>query len=192
MGFHSGRAGNQLCVGGRWPRRVRGEAGIAHRSARGSLPGGPPGRAWTVPFVLLAGGRLWPRRATPQKGLQVLAEARALATTRGTLLGGGDVSAQGELLYSPASRAVCGLDAGADPVARREAETWLQPALDVAHRQEAKSLELRAAMSLSRLWQQQGKRAEARDLLAPIYCWFTEGFDTPDLQDAKALLDELK
>ena len=72
-----------------------------------------------------------------------------------------------------------------------EAEAWLQRALDVARRQEAKSLELRAAMSLSRLWQQQGKRAEAHALLAPIYGWFTEGFDTADLQEAKALLDEL-
>jgi predicted ATPase len=72
-----------------------------------------------------------------------------------------------------------------------EAETWLQRALDVARRQEAKSLELRAAMSLSRLWQQQGKRAEAYELLALIYGWFTEGFDTADLQDAKALLEEL-
>jgi predicted ATPase len=74
---------------------------------------------------------------------------------------------------------------------QEEAETWLQRALDVACRQEAKSLELRAAMSLSRLWQQQGKRAEAYALLAPIYEWFTEGFDTADLQDAKALLEEL-
>ena len=73
-----------------------------------------------------------------------------------------------------------------------EAEAWLQQALDVARRQQAKSLELRAAMSLSRLWQQQGKRSEARDLLAPIYGWFTEGFDTADLQDAKALLDALE
>ena len=72
-----------------------------------------------------------------------------------------------------------------------EAEAWLQRALDVARRQEAKSLELRAAMSLSRLWQQQGKQAEARALLAPIYGWFTEGFDTADLQEAKALLEEL-
>ena len=72
-----------------------------------------------------------------------------------------------------------------------EAETWLRRALDVARRQEAKSLELRAATSLSRLWQQQGKRAEAHELLAPIYGWFTEGFDTADLQDAKALLEEL-
>ena len=72
-----------------------------------------------------------------------------------------------------------------------EAEAWLQRALDVARRQEAKSLELRAAMSLSRLWQQQGKRDEARALLAPIYGWFTEGFDTADLQEAQALLEEL-
>jgi predicted ATPase len=67
----------------------------------------------------------------------------------------------------------------------------LQRALDVARRQEAKALELRAAMSLSRLWQQQGKRAEAHALLAPVYGWFTEGFDTTDLQEAKALLEEL-
>jgi predicted ATPase len=72
-----------------------------------------------------------------------------------------------------------------------EAETWLQRALDIARRQEAKSLELRAAMSLARLWQQQGKQAEARALLAPIYGWFTEGFDTADLQEARALLEQL-
>jgi predicted ATPase len=61
----------------------------------------------------------------------------------------------------------------------------------VARRQQAKSWERRAALSLSRLWQQQGKRQEAYDVLAPIYHWFTEGFDTADLQDAKALLDTL-
>jgi predicted ATPase len=73
-----------------------------------------------------------------------------------------------------------------------EAEAWLQQALDVARRQEAKALELRAAMSLSRLRQQQGKQAEARALLAPIYGWFTEGFDTADLQEAKELLEDLQ
>jgi predicted ATPase len=72
-----------------------------------------------------------------------------------------------------------------------EAEACFQQALDIARRQEAKALELRAAMSLSRLWQQQGKRAAARALLAPIYTWFTEGFDTVDLQEARVLLDEL-
>jgi predicted ATPase len=72
-----------------------------------------------------------------------------------------------------------------------EAEACFQRALDVARHQEAKALELRAAMSLTRLWQQQGKRDEARGLLAPVYGWFTEGFDTADLQEAKALLDAL-
>jgi predicted ATPase len=62
----------------------------------------------------------------------------------------------------------------------------------VARRQQAKSWELRAATSLARLWQQQGKRAEARELLAPVYGWFTEGFETADLQEAKALLDALE
>jgi adenylate cyclase len=74
---------------------------------------------------------------------------------------------------------------------QEEAEAWLQRALDVARRQEAKALELRAAMSLARLWQQQGKRDEASQLLGEVYGWFTEGFDTTDLQEAKALLEEL-
>jgi predicted ATPase len=64
--------------------------------------------------------------------------------------------------------------------------------LAIARRQEAKSWELRAAMSLSRLWQRQGKREEADQLLAPIYGWFTEGFDTADLQEAMALLEALR
>jgi predicted ATPase len=67
----------------------------------------------------------------------------------------------------------------------------LQRALDVACRHEVKALELRAAMSLSRLYQQQGKKEEARQMLAEVYNWFTEGFDTKDLQEAKALLEEL-
>jgi len=72
-----------------------------------------------------------------------------------------------------------------------EAEVCFQQALDIARRQQAKSLELRAATSLSRLWQHQGKRQEARQLLAEVYRWFTEGFDTADLQEARVLLDEL-
>jgi TOMM system kinase/cyclase fusion protein len=71
------------------------------------------------------------------------------------------------------------------------AETCLRQALDIARHQQAKSWELRVAQSLARLWQQQGKQAEARELLAPIYGWFTEGFDTADLQEAKALLEAL-
>jgi predicted ATPase len=71
----------------------------------------------------------------------------------------------------------------------QEAEACFQKAIDVARSQSTKSLELRAAMSLSRLWQRQDKRDEARKLLAEIYGWFTEGFDTADLKDAKTLLD---
>ena len=72
-----------------------------------------------------------------------------------------------------------------------EAEAYFQQALAVARCQQATSWELRAATSLARLWQQQGKRGEAYELLAPVYGWFTEGFDTPDLQEAKALLEGL-
>ena len=72
-----------------------------------------------------------------------------------------------------------------------QAEACFLQALEIARRQEAKALELRAAMSLSRLWQEQGKREAARNLLAPIYAWFTEGFDTLDLQEAKTLLEIL-
>jgi predicted ATPase len=72
-----------------------------------------------------------------------------------------------------------------------QAETCFQQAFAVARCQQAKSLELRAAMSLARLWQQQGQCQEAHNLLAPVYGWFTEGFDTADLQEAKALLEEL-
>jgi TOMM system kinase/cyclase fusion protein len=87
---------------------------------------------------------------------------------------------QGELLLARAMEH----DAGA--------ETYFRQALDIARYQQARSLELRAAMSLARLWQSQGKHIAARDLLAPIYGWFTEGFDTADLQEARALLDALQ
>jgi predicted ATPase len=72
-----------------------------------------------------------------------------------------------------------------------KAEAYFERALAVARQQQAKSWELRSAMSMARLWRDQGKRDEARELLAPVYGWFTEGFDTRDLKEAKALLDEL-
>ncbi len=75
---------------------------------------------------------------------------------------------------------------------QKEAEECFQKAIEVARKQQAKSLELRAVMSLSRLWQQQSKKEEARQMLAEVYGWFTEGFDTADLQEAKALLAELE
>ena len=72
-----------------------------------------------------------------------------------------------------------------------KAEAYLERALTVARRQQAKSWELRAAMSVARLWRDQGKSQQARELFAPVYGWFTEGFDTRDLKEAKALLDHL-
>jgi predicted ATPase len=72
-----------------------------------------------------------------------------------------------------------------------KAEAYFEWALTAARQQQAKSWELRAAMSMARLWREQGKRDEARDLLAPVYGWFTEGFDTVDLKEAKSLLNEL-
>ena len=72
-----------------------------------------------------------------------------------------------------------------------ESEAYFERALAVARQQQAKSWELRAAMSLARLWRDQGKPQQARELLAPVYGWFTEGFDTRDLKEAKALLEEL-
>ena len=74
----------------------------------------------------------------------------------------------------------------------QKAQTYFERALIVARQQQAKSWELRAAMSMARLWRDQGKREEARELLAPVYGWFTEGHDTLDLKEAKALLGELQ
>ena len=79
-------------------------------------------------------------------------------------------------------------------IARRniaEGAACFERAIETARRHQAKSLELRAAVSLARLWGEQGQREEARDLLAPVYGWFIEGFDTTDLKEAKSLLDEL-
>jgi predicted ATPase len=116
----------------------------------------------------------------PEAGLTALREALALVETTGERYYAAELHRlQGELLLQHATLEVS------------HAETCFQQALAIARRQQAKALELRAAMSLSRLWQLQGKREAARVLLAPVYGWFTEGFDTADLQEAKVLLDEL-
>ncbi len=80
---------------------------------------------------------------------------------------------------------------GAALLCSRRREGIFREAIEIARRQEAKLWELRASASLARLWQRQGKKTEARDLLLPLYDWFTEGFDTQDMKDAKAQLDEL-
>jgi len=84
------------------------------------------------------------------------------------------------------------LSLGRDAAQPAEAEQCFQRALVIARDQQAKSWELRAATSLGRLWRATGRGDDARELLLPVYTWFTEGHDTPDLQDAKALLNELR
>jgi predicted ATPase len=157
----------------------QGEAGLA-LVYQGIAAWRTTGAVLHVPYLCTVLAEVVAHLGHPEDGLQALAEAHTLVE-------------QHEERYWEAEiyrlRGVLLLRQPGTPQA--EAEAWLQRALDVARRQEAKSLELRAAMSLSRLWQQQGKRQEAHDLLAPIYGWFTEGFDTADLQEAQALLEEL-
>ncbi|HEY5866596.1 MAG TPA: AAA family ATPase [Candidatus Tectomicrobia bacterium] len=115
-----------------------------------------------------------------EEGLRLLDEARIRADTTGNAHALAERHRlQGEFLLALAAAHAS------------EAETCFHEALAVAQHQQAKALELRAAMSLARLWQRQGKHAEASACLAPVYAWFTEGFDTPDLQEAQALLSAL-
>ena len=124
----------------------------------------------------------------PEDGLAALDEALPLVEKTGERYYEAELHRQrGELLLLRVARSHP--DQGSRE--QHEAETCFQHALDVARGQQAKSLELRAAMSLARLWQRQGKRVEAHALLEEIYGWFTEGFDTADLQEARALLDAL-
>jgi predicted ATPase len=124
-----------------------------------------------------------------EEGLRVLAEALAAVQKTGECIWGAELHRlKGELVLQ-ARRQSPGSGDGLAHAA--EAEACLHQALAVARRQQTRALELRAAMSLARLWQQQGKRTTAYELLAPIYHWFTEGFDTADLQQAKALLQAL-
>jgi predicted ATPase len=116
----------------------------------------------------------------PEEGLALLPEALTLVDTTGERWYQSELyRLKGALLLQQSSSN------------QTEAEACFHHAIHIAQNQQAKSFELRTATSLARLWQQQGKRQEAHDLLAPVYHWFTEGFDTADLQEAKALLDAL-
>ena len=116
----------------------------------------------------------------PEAGLTVLTEALALVDTTGERWHEPELyRLKGELLLQQSSDN------------QAEAESCFHHAISIAQNQQAKSWELRAATSLARLWQQQGKQDEARQVLGDVYGWFTEGFDTADLQDAKTLLDAL-
>jgi predicted ATPase len=159
--------------------RQQGEDGIAHIHqglAAYQATGAAVGRPQQLALLAEAHGQV----GQAEVGLEVLTEALTV------------VGQTGERSYEAEIYRLTGQLLLARSAAHHtEAEACFRQALDVARRQQAKSLELRAAASLSRLWQQQGKRTEAYDLLAPVYGWFTEGFDTADLQDARALLEEL-
>jgi predicted ATPase len=132
------------------------------------------------PYFLSLLSEAYGNQGRSEEGLAVLAEALADADARGERLYQAELyRLKGELLLQQAHPAP------------QEAEICFLQAREIALRQQAKSLELRASVSLSRLWQRQAKRAEARQLLAEVYGWFTEGFDTVDLQAAKVLLQEL-
>jgi predicted ATPase len=145
---------------------------LASVQAAGRVQGQPSLLAW------LAEGYL--ERGQAEEGLSCIAEAVAAVHTAGERFYEAELyRLRGELLLRQAIPAV------------QEADAYFRQALEVACHQQAKSLELRAAMSLSRLWQGQERRGEARKVLAPIYGWFSEGFNTADLQEAKALLEAL-
>ena len=167
------------CRGWALAMQGQGEAGMA-QVRQGIAAYRATGAAVHVPYLCTLLAEVSAHLGHVEEGLQALVEAHTLVEQHENRWWEAEVHRL---------RGVLLLRQPGTPQA--EAEAWLQRALDVARRQEAKSLELRAAMSLSRLWQQQGKQAEARELLASVYGWFTEGFDTADLQEAKVLLEEL-
>ena len=179
QGFPFWAAAGTILRGWALAMQGQGEAGMA-QVRQGIAAYRATGAALLVAYYCTLLADVSAHLGHPEDGLQALVEAHTLME-------------QQEERYWEAEvcrlRGVLLLRQPGTPQA--EAEAWLQQALDVTRRQEAKSLELRAAMSLSRLWQQQGKQAEARELLASVYGWFTEGFDTADLQEAKTLLEEL-
>jgi len=138
------------------------------------------GGSFAVPYFCTLLAEVSAHLGHPKDGLQALAEAHTL------------VEQQEERWWEAEIHRLQGVLLLRQPRGHpRRRRACFQRALDVARRQEAKSLELRAALSLAKLWQSQNKRKDAYDMLAPVYNWFTEGFDTADLKDAKVLLDEL-
>jgi predicted ATPase len=130
------------------------------------------------PFFLMVLAQLYEKEGQPEEGLNRLVEAARLVETTQERWAEAEMHRlRGTLLLSMSKHA--------------EAENSYRQALSVAQQQSAKFWELRAAMSMARLWRDQGQGTEARDLLAPVYGWFTEGFDTRDLKEAKALLNQL-
>ncbi|MFQ5830292.1 MAG: tetratricopeptide repeat protein, partial [Candidatus Methylomirabilia bacterium] len=176
QGFSVWMAHGSMLLGRLMVEERRGEEGIAqlHRGLAAITRQGVGGRE--VFFLCLLADAYGKQHQT-EKALEVLAEALAKTETHI------------ERYYEPELHRLRG-ELLAD-VASQDAQTCFRQAIDVARRQSAKSLELRALISLSRLWRQQGKKEAVREILGETYGWFTEGFDTADLKEAKALLEEL-
>jgi predicted ATPase len=138
---------------------------------------------WTYFLTFLA--EAYEKKGQAKEGLSILAEALAVVGKNE------EHYYEAELYRLKGELTLQSQVQGPKSQVEEEAEECFWKAIDIARRQQAKSLELRAVMSLSRLWQSQGKKKEAHEMLAEIYGWFTEGFDTKDLQEAKALLQEL-
>ena len=180
QGFTQWLAGSTVHRGWALLEHGQGEEGVA-QIHQGVAAWQATGAELLQPYHLALLAEGYRRRGQTAEGLTLLSEGLAAVEKTGERFYEAELHRlQGELLLQ---QVIADVD---------QAETCFQKALDIARRQHAKSWELRAAMSLSRLWQQQGKQDEARALLAPIYGWFTEGFDTKDLQEARALLDELQ
>jgi predicted ATPase/class 3 adenylate cyclase len=156
------------------------EAGLAHLSRSLDAWRATGAKVWQVQWLLLC-TEVYSTHGQSAAGLQMVSEALRHVDAMGEEWCKAELyRLKGELLLQQSSDN------------QPEAESCFQQAIAVAQSQHAKSWELRAATSLARLWQAQGKRQDAYDLLAPVYNWFTEGFDTADLKDAKALLNELE
>jgi predicted ATPase len=143
------------------------------------------GAAVWLPFYLALLGEAYRKMNLVEEGLTVLAEAVVAVDNTG------ERPYEAELYRLKGELTLSQFGVQLEAKRQEEAEACFQKAIEVARKQQAKSLELRASTSLARLWQQQGKKAQAHHLLSEIYGWFTEGFDTKDLQEAKALLEEL-
>jgi adenylate cyclase len=180
QGFTLLRQGGMILHGWSLAEQGRAEEGI-DQMRQGLAGWQATGALSHRPYQLALLAEALAREGQAQDGLTALDEALALATTSGERFLEAELHRlRGNLLLTRAD---------ANSSAGVAAEGCFRQALDVAGRQNAKSLELRAAASMSRLYQQQGRQAEARTLLAEIYNWFTEGFDTSDLREAKALLE---
>jgi predicted ATPase len=167
------------------------EEGISQMQ-QGLAAYGATGAELCRPFWLAMLAEAYGQVGRAEEGLYALDEALAHVDKTGERFWEAEIhQLQGELLLIQGTGKGSARTATLELSIMAEAETRFVRALDIARRQQAKTLELRAAMSLARLWQRQGKQAEAREVLASVYGWFTEGFDTADLQEAKALLEEL-